>query len=193
MPEAASSVLNSWSNFYVIMGSGAAALTGLMFVVITLVADRKFNTTKEGVSTFSSPTVVHFCMALLSSALLTVPWRSLSHLAIILGLTALYGVGYTLNVVRVGRRLTGYEPAVDDWVRYVIVPVFAYVVLAGGAIALPRAPVDALFALGAAVVTLVFVGIHNAWDVVTYIAVEREATPEEKSAPATAPGTARDP
>mgnify|MGYP001252826337 CR=1 FL=1 len=38
MHDTASLVITAWSNFYVITGSSAAALTGLMFVVITLVA-----------------------------------------------------------------------------------------------------------------------------------------------------------
>ena len=37
MLEAALSPLAPWQNFYVIIGSAAAALTGLMFVVITLI------------------------------------------------------------------------------------------------------------------------------------------------------------
>jgi hypothetical protein len=37
MADVASSVLTPWSNFYTMTGSAAAALTGLMFVVITLV------------------------------------------------------------------------------------------------------------------------------------------------------------
>jgi hypothetical protein len=36
---------------------------------------------------------------------------------------------------------------------------------------LPRAPEAALFACGAGTLGLVFIGIHNAWDTVTYLAV----------------------
>ena len=41
------------------------------------------------------------------------------------------------------------------------------------AIALPRVPARALFGVGAVVVLLLFIGLHNAWDAVTYIAVQR--------------------
>ena len=37
MQEAVLSPLASWQSFYVIIGSAAATLTGLMFVVITLI------------------------------------------------------------------------------------------------------------------------------------------------------------
>jgi hypothetical protein len=39
------SVLADWESFYVIVGSSAGALTGLMFVVITLVADARIKRT----------------------------------------------------------------------------------------------------------------------------------------------------
>jgi hypothetical protein len=38
MQEAGVSFLTTWQNFYVIIGSAAATLTGLVFVVITLLA-----------------------------------------------------------------------------------------------------------------------------------------------------------
>jgi len=38
MHEAAASTLSAWENFYVIVGSSAGALTGLQFVVMTLIA-----------------------------------------------------------------------------------------------------------------------------------------------------------
>jgi len=41
MEPSAPSILAHWESFYVIVGSSAAALTGLMFVVITLIADSK--------------------------------------------------------------------------------------------------------------------------------------------------------
>ena len=38
MREAGMSFLTTWQSFYVIIGSAAATLTGLMFVVMTLIA-----------------------------------------------------------------------------------------------------------------------------------------------------------
>lgn len=42
-------------------------------------------------------------------------------------------------------------------------------------VGLPRRPTPALFAIGAAALVLLFVGIHNAWDTVTYMALEKRA------------------
>src|ERR1700674_4447016 len=109
MPDTTSSVLTAWSNFYVIAGSSAAALTGLMFVVITLVVGlERSKRTPDGIATFSTPTVVHFCVALVISAILSAPWHSLAQVGTALGLTGLYGIVYVLRVFRRTRRLTVY-------------------------------------------------------------------------------------
>src|SRR6266478_2786568 len=110
------SLLPAWQNFYVIIGSAAAALTGLMFVVIALIAGTGQRRSSASVGAFGTPTVVHFCLALLVAA----------------------------------------------------------------AIVLPGHAVPALFVIGAVTVLLLFIGIHNAWDSVLYIAIDL-SRPENKS------------
>ncbi len=67
----------AWENFYVIVGSSAAALTGLQFVVVVLGAEAR--SIGPEVGAFGTPTVVHFCAALLISAILSVPWRAIAN------------------------------------------------------------------------------------------------------------------
>ena len=70
--------LTAWQNFYVIIGSSAAALTGLQFVVIVLGAGTNWIPSLPATRAFGTPTVVHFCAVLLVSAILTAPWQALS-------------------------------------------------------------------------------------------------------------------
>jgi hypothetical protein len=170
------SVLSAWSNFYVITGSSAAALTGLTFIVITLIAGQHMHSSTDGIGTFSSPTVVHFCAALFVSAVLTAPWRSLVQTSVILGLTGAFGLAYLLRIAMRMLRLTqrenpDYRLQLDDWLRYVSVPFAAYATIILAAFWLPVSPIGALFAFGGSTVLLIFLGIHNAWDVVTFLAV----------------------
>jgi len=72
------SVLRGWETFYLIIGSSSAALTGLMFVVVTLVPEARTPAPDDGLSAFGTPTVVHFCAALLVSVILVAPWAWLS-------------------------------------------------------------------------------------------------------------------
>jgi hypothetical protein len=59
--------LSHWENFYVIVGSSAAALTGLQFVVIALVVDVRRRSSSREIDAFATPTIVHFCAVLLIS------------------------------------------------------------------------------------------------------------------------------
>ncbi len=180
MQEAAVSPLTTWENFYVIIGSAAAALTGLMFVVITLIAGTRMRRSGEAVAAFSSPTVVHFCIALLVAAILSALWEALWNAGLLLGLCGLGGVTYVAIVLRRTRRQTTYQPVLEDWLWHVVFPLVSYSALVVAAILLPGDAASALFIIGAVTVLLLFIGIHNAWDNVTYIAVE-QSQPENKS------------
>lgn len=171
MPEP-TSVLSPWSNFYVITGSSAAALTGLMFVVITLVVGRRRSEASEGISTFSTPTVLYFCAGLFISAMLSAPWRSLVHVATVIVIAGVAGVAYIVRVMVRTRRQTAYDPEVEDWIWYSMLPMMASLTVVAGGILLTRIPVEAMFVLGAATLMFIFIGIRNAWDIVTYIALD---------------------
>lgn len=163
----------AWEAFYVIIGTSAAALTGLQFVVIALIADADWMTTSPEIEAFGTPTVVHFCAVLLVSAIISAPWPSLVGADVSIGVTGIAGIFYATLIVRRARRQKGYKPVLEDWFWYAGIPFVAYIALAVSAITLQRAPAPTLFVVGAAVVTLLFVGIHNAWDTVTYIALQR--------------------
>ncbi|HEV8215843.1 MAG TPA: hypothetical protein VGP95_08420, partial [Gemmatimonadaceae bacterium] len=68
MVEAATSVLSGWESFYVIVGSSGAALIGLQFVVIVLIADVHLEGSGDSIAAFGTPTVMHFASALAVSA-----------------------------------------------------------------------------------------------------------------------------
>jgi hypothetical protein len=171
MPDSAPSFLSAWSNFYVMTGSAAAALTGLMFVVITLVTGERSRTTRDGLATFSTPTVLHFGAVLLISAILCAPWHSLLHVAIVAGLCGLVGLGYAVRIAFRAAKLSTYKPDLEDWICYTVLPLVAYGAILGAAIGLSAAPANALFAFAGGVILLIFTGIHNAWDVVTFVTI----------------------
>lgn len=166
------SPLKAWTDFYVIVGSSAAALTGLMFVVITLVAGVRARTRREGIAAFSTPTVVHFCSVLFIAAVISAPWPTPKSAAVVL---AIASVGALVYAIVVGMHAVDpipseYEPDFSDLLSYSILPVVLYVAALLAALALVAWPAAALFGLAGVSLALVFLGIHNAWDVVTYVA-----------------------
>jgi hypothetical protein len=170
MTEPASSFLTPWASFYALTGSAAAALTGLMFVAITLVTGERARRSPDGIKTFSTPTVVHFGAALLVSATLAAPWHSLIHLAAVMGVIGLVGVVYALHLMHRTRKLSQYSADVEDWVWYTILPFVSYGAILAGAFLLLHVPVKGLSVIAGGTLLQIFIGIHNAWDIVTFIA-----------------------
>ena len=160
------SELAGWDSFYVIVGSAAGALIGLQFVVLTLIADRP--PTLAAGAAFATPTIVHFAVVLLLSAIGCAPWNGLIAVTVLWGLVGLCGVVYALVVARRMRAQGSYQPVFEDWLFHVLLPFAAYAVLAISAYAAHSYPRPALFLVGAAALLLLFIGIHNTWDALTY-------------------------
>ena len=161
-------VLEGWENFYVIVGSSAGALIGLQFVVITLIAERPALRTAEASAAFATPSVVHFGVVLLLSAIASAPWKEIIIVSFLWGLVGICGVVYVVVVARRMRVQSAYQPVFEDWLFHVLLPFAAYAVLAISAYAARSHARPALFLVGAAALLLLFIGIHNAWDAVTY-------------------------
>jgi len=164
-------VFSTWESFYVIVGSAAAALTGLQFVVMTLAADSPIRS--DTIDAFGTPTIVHFCSALLVSATITAPWPGTTGAAVVLGAMAACGIGYAALVTRRARSQHDYEPVLEDWIWHMALPFAGYALLFAGAVMVPRDTSRALFAVAAAALLLLFIGIHNSWDTVTYLVIAR--------------------
>src|SRR5215471_19210898 len=100
MAEAMLAPLAAWQSFYIIMGTAAATLTGLMFVVMTLIVGARVQGSRETIGAFGSPNVLHFEAVLLFAAILNAPWPALWNVGLLLGLCGLGGVIYVLVVIR---------------------------------------------------------------------------------------------
>ena len=165
-------IAGEWESFYVIVGSSAAALTGLQFVVVALSADT------EGLSTgsdvFATPTVVHFCAAFLIAAILSVPRQTPASLAACLAAEGLAGIIYAIIVMlRFGKEMH-YKPVLEDRIWHIVFPSVAYVALFTSGIATYQHEVGALYVVAAAALLLLLIGIHNAWDAAVYIAIRKQ-------------------
>ena len=181
------SPLQLWESFYVIVGSSAGALTGLQFVVMALIADIRRRTTSAQIDAFGTPTIVHFCAVLLLAAVLSAPWSELAGVAIILGMMGGAGIAYVGVVFARARRQQGYKPVFEDWLWHVALPFTSYLILLVSSLMLKSVTTVALFIVGAASLILMFSGIHNAWDTVTWLVIHK-VNPGDKPLDDTEPG-----
>ena len=178
------STLPSWQNFYVIVGSAAGALTGLQFVVIALVAQRGIPAGMREIRAFSSPTVVHFCLALLIAAIMCAPWHVWWGISASLSVAGAFGIWSACKALWHARKSTVYKPDLEDRILYSGVPLLTYMALFSAGILFQSMPEIALVTVAAVSVVLLVMGIRNAWDTVTFIAVGNN---QQNS---TAPGSA---
>jgi hypothetical protein len=163
--------LTLWESFYVIVGSSAGALTGLQFVVMALIPESPTQAGEHEINTFGTPTIVHFCIVLFISAVLSAPWPTWHGVATVVWVSGALGIVYTMIVVRRSRHTTLYKPVLEDWIWHTVLPLIAYTVMVISAGLLVFSSTLGLFGIAAAALMLLFAGIHNAWDSATYIAL----------------------
>lgn len=175
--------LADWETFYVIIGSAGGALLGLLFVVIALVADRVRATSSRGLSAFTTPSMFHFINVLAIAALITMPRKGLASLEVLLVIVAVIGLAITILATVHILQFEQYKPVLEDWAWHGMIPGLAYIALLAAAIMLTSRTELALYFVGSVSLTLLFVGIHNAWDVALYSAtsMSRDDKPNEKS------------
>ena len=161
--------LAGWENFYVIVGSSAGALIGLQFVVMTLITEMPaVRDVERAGAAFATPTIVHFGTVLLLSAVISAPWQGVIVPAVACGVVGLIGMVYSIIVARRMRTQAAYKPVVEDWLFHFLLPLASYATLAVSAYAARSSAAEAAVGVAAAALLLLFIGIHNAWDAVTY-------------------------
>lgn len=165
--------IDGWDNFYLIVGSAAAMLTGLLFVVVALTAQRREADAAGGVDAYGTPTIVHFCAVLLVAAILTTPGHTTGSLSFSLGVLGIAGIAYSSSITVRMRRQKGSTPARSDWLWHILLPLIAYVCLLGSAAVVWVDAGAALYSVAAGALLLLYVGIHNSWDAATWMAIHR--------------------
>jgi hypothetical protein len=172
--------LEGWNNFYVIVGSSAGALIGLQFVVLTLIANMSVGPdVAQAGHAFATPSVVHFGIVLLLSAILTAPWQGIGAVSVLWGLVGVGGLAYAGIVAKRMQRQTVYRPVFEDWLFHCLLPVTSYGTLAVTAFVARSYARFALFGVAGTALLLLFIGIHNAWDTVTYHVFVRKPSESE--------------
>jgi len=156
--------LEAWRDFYVMIGTASGVIVGATFIVATLAGNMEKRAL--GLKGFITPTAVHLGSVLIGSAILTVPTLTSIFLAALLGIGGAAGFIYSL-VVWV--RISALNLDIPDRLWYAVLPVLSYALLAvaAGLAFLNMAP--CLELLAAALVSLLIVGMHNAWDMATFM------------------------
>jgi hypothetical protein len=161
-----------WGEFYLLVGSAAAVLIGLLFVVVTLMQDKPRSTMLNGARYYMGPVVLHVSFVLVLSAAALAPHISPKAFACIAGALAAWGFARaTMSFVGIRTLHWQEEPPhwTDSWF-YGAIPAATYVALAAVAWAFWTGQHWAVDGVAVVINAILLVTIRNEWDLVTWLA-----------------------
>lgn len=168
-------MFEGWGEYYLLVGSAAAALIGLLFVVVTLTANISRSTVEQGARYYMSPIVFHLAGVVVMSGAALVPGLERPIAAALFGAIAVIGLAYS-GWVAVGMR-AGQEihpPHWSDMWFYGVAPTIIYVALLAAAVAIALGCRCATIGPALGTIAQLLVAIRNAWDLVTWLAPRAE-------------------
>jgi hypothetical protein len=165
-------MFEGWGEYFFMIGSSAAALIGLMFVVVTLTVGRDRDQTERGKHFYTSPIVWHLCVVLLLSGAAIAPTMTARLFGAVAGAFALVGIGAGIrNAIGIARvPISGVENNAFDVWWYGVAPALVYTGLATAAAVTFLGSQWGPSAIAASLMGLLLVSIHAEWDLVTFLA-----------------------
>jgi hypothetical protein len=150
-------------------GLFAGSLIGLQFVVLTLIAQRPIaEGTPQAGNAFATPNINHFGAVLFLAGIMSAPLQGITPASMLWGVLGVSGIVYTIVVTRRMRSQVAYKPVFEDWLFRSLLPFAACITLTVAAFSVRSHVRGSLFTIGGVAMLLLFIGIHNAWDAVTY-------------------------
>jgi len=156
-------IFEHWGDFYLLIGTAAAALLALLFVAVSLGAGFLTEERAAATRTFYSPIVVHFAIVLFLSAVALVPSHHRIFFVVFIGGSGLVGLSVSVFIT--------VQLLRNDWTRFMVdrfgyglLPAVAYVALLAAAAMLQAGRELALDAFAGSLLLLLLVNIRNAWD-----------------------------
>ena len=158
-----------WGEFYLLLGSAAAVLIGLIFVVVTLMQDRSRSSVLAGSKLYMGPIVLDVSFVLVLSAAALMPGITHREFAVVCAAVAAWGlVRGIMSVIGISR-LKEEVHWTDVWFYGAIPSVLfaALLVVAWGFWSQAEWSVHSVAAVNTVILLL---AIRNEWDLVTWLA-----------------------
>ncbi len=155
--------LESWHDFFVLVGTAGATLLALLFVAVSLGAGFLSESRADATRAFFSPVVIHFSAVFFLSAIALVPGHRTMFFAVVIGGCALAGLAVSLfTTIQLMRHdWTNYK---EDHLAYGLLPTISYAALLLAAELVWTENGFAVDVLAGALLVLLLVNVRNAWD-----------------------------
>jgi hypothetical protein len=167
-----------WQNFYILTGTAAATLVGLMFVAVTFGASLVTPETPpntDSARAFLDPTFNHFVQVLLTACLIQIPTLSATLLGVVLLLLSALRTTSLFWVYRrlvESHRLHG-DMELLDWLSGVVFPLLAYLLLGATGAGFLAGYARAFDGLAIVTIAMLLIGVYGAWELLVWLAFAR--------------------
>jgi hypothetical protein len=169
-----SPMLKDWHDFYILLGTAAAALVALLFVAASIGASILTPERSRATRTYLSPILFHYAAMLFASLIALIPTQTPFWLGIGMGSVGLIGLLYSLFVCF--QLFRDHVADIADLLGYGGGPAAAYAAVLISAFLFKSESAAAVNVAAGAFMLLLVVNIRNAWDL--FIALARKSNEE---------------
>ena len=169
-------MLADWHEFYGLLGTAAAALLSLLFVVASIGASAMTADTAGGTRTFMSPVAFHYANVLFLGLVALVPVQTWESFGLTIGVAAAGSIIYSLVILV--RVLRDSRADMVDNLAYGAVPAVCYAAGLVSSILILKESAVGLNVLAGTALALLVVNIRNAWDLM--LSMARRAAQQKK-------------
>ena len=167
--------VEQWHDFYLMAGTAAVTLAGLLFVALSLHLDLLVEAGHEHLLGLSRATLTTFVSVLIASLLMLVPGTSMRMTGLMLVIVALAGLVTTVYFSRHMSKHHGGALSAQQMRRRTLMPMIAYLmILSGGAGVAMGAP-EMLFNMIGGVCMILGNAAGTSWELLVRVAQHKRA------------------
>lgn len=168
-------VAATWQSFYLLVGTAAATLIGLMFVAVTFGASLMTAESSPSARAWLNPPFAHFVTVLFVACVMASPATSALPIS---GALLVIPLSRALALVRVYRHMREAHAKysdleLSDWISGVALPLACYLALLATGAAFVRGYAAAFAGLAVVTVVILLLGVYGAWELLLWLAQTR--------------------
>jgi hypothetical protein len=166
--------MQNWDNLYMLTGTSAGTLIGLIFVVVSLGSSRPKKGDEERTRIFVTPALIEFTSILLVSLATLAPVSNMAQ-GVVIGAIGTIGVAYSSNLTLLALKHIGPIEPEPWWISIVRIASYACLLVSGVAFLWNAGFADEASAV--ATVILLLLALRKSW-IITIAIVKRDADVE---------------
>jgi hypothetical protein len=168
--------IERWHDFYLMAGTAAVTLAGLLFVALSLHLDRFVERTHEHLLALSRVTLLSFTFVLFASLFMLVPPQGARQTAIMIAAAGVAGLFFTIRLTRAARHHDEAGFSRGQMRRRITVPIVAYFLMLLTAVGLWLGIGEALYMMIGAVSMILGNAAGTSWELLVQIARQKRVT-----------------